>query len=173
MSVAHGRRAPRRAAALLGLASLMTAIAATGAFTQPAGADIHPAGQYTFNAGLLIGCPLGAVACSSGQFSGGLQGPYEVVLTTLLPSLTPNVVFASGRLVLHTGTGDLRCDLSGAFNTGATSQGEWGGICVLTAGTGAYRQTRGHIRMYGLNTPGPLIIPSSGGGDYTATIVTT
>lgn len=84
--------------------------------------------------------------------------------------MTLGVDYYDGKLVLHTGSGDVKCDPNGALNTNTTSQGEVGEICVITGGTGPYAHATGHFRMIGTSN-GSLSSPA-GGGIYRGLIKT-
>ena len=65
-------------------------------------------------------------------------------------------------MVLHAVGGDLRCDLNGAENAASGSEGEFGEICVITGGTGAFATAKGDLRLIGTSVQS-LLVPSGSG----------
>jgi len=159
--------------ALIGLGLAALAAGLTIWFSQAAHADsdgTHVSGDFSFAGKLLVGCPHGAVLCSSGSMTGGLAGSFTLSFSNLVPSPHFGVNYFAGKLVLTTDSGILRCDLNGALNTKSSSEGEFAEICVVTAGTGRYLGATGDLRMIGTSTE-RLGIPT-GAGEFVGTVVT-
>jgi hypothetical protein len=155
----------------------LAAVSATAAGVFPqvaqAGTDgTQISGSFQFAGKLLTGCPLGAVLCTSGSFSGSFQAPFQFSILALLPSPTVGVEYFNGKLVAHATGGDLTCDLNGALDANSTSPGEFGEICVITGGTGVYQGATGHFRLNGLSTLSPILMIPTGSGDYRGSLIT-
>ena len=127
-------------------------------------------GSFNFKGSLVIGCPVGAVLCTHGSFTGGVSGNFQFSILTLIPSATVGVDYYDGKLVLHTLLGDIKCDLNGALNENPKAEGEFGEICVINGGTGLYKGATGDFRLIGTSSGG-LTAPM-GGGVYQGRIVT-
>ena len=158
-------RPPRRKmSVLVAVSAAVLAVLTAGVLSQSAGASTQQpvSGSFDFAGSLVVGCPIGAVLCTHGTFSGDVNGQFQFSILTLLPSATAGVSYFDGKLVLHTASGDVKCDLNGALNTNTTSQGEFGEICVITGGTGAYSRATGHFRLIGTSN-GSLVSPAGGG----------
>ncbi len=84
--------------------------------------------------------------------------------------MTPSTLFFTGKLVLHTRSGDLDCDLNGAEDTSSSSEGPFGEICTITGGTGAYMHATGDLRLIGTSTS-TLLVPT-GKGSYVGSVKT-
>lgn len=148
-------------------------------FPQEARADTKKVtGWFTFDVNPPLNCPSTAILCATGTFNGGIQGSFENIIDYASPAPTPGVVYYSGKITIHTTTGDLSCDLDGAQNSLASTDGEFGEICVLTGGTGVFTQATGHLRLFGLSATQPPVLGEVGGGanvnggDYRGKIVT-
>jgi hypothetical protein len=162
------------AAVLAALLVSAVVMQAAGLLSQEAraGSDgSQVSGNFSFSGRLLFGCPVGAALCTSGTMSGSLSGPFTLTLLTALPSPTLGVYYFNGKLVLHTSGGDLNCDLNGASDFNAASEGEFGEICVVTGGTGVYKTAKGDLRLTGTSTSVLGLIPS-GGGSFQGLVTT-
>jgi hypothetical protein len=159
----------RRTAAVLVVSLAAVAAVPLSRVAQASGPQ-QVSGSFNFAGKLIIGCPLGAVLCTSGTFTGGASGPFQFSITTLLPSTTIGVVYFDGHLVLHRTAGDIKCDLNGALNENTSSEGEFGEICVITGGTGAYAKATGDLRLIG--TSGGGLTTPVGAGIYQGRIQT-
>jgi hypothetical protein len=133
------------------------------------GAQVN--GTFRYSGSLLVGCPAGALLCTHGSFSGGLSGSFTLTLLTTVPSVDPGVDYFTGWLAFRNGQGTFNCTLDGALDSVTTSEGEFGEICVMKNGTGAYAKVKGDLRMIGTSTSTLLIIPS-GAGEFQGTITT-
>jgi hypothetical protein len=144
-----------------------------GVFAQTARAGTdgsQVSGSFQFAGKLLTRCPLGAVLCTSGSFSGSFQAPFQFSILTILPSATVGVEYFDGQLVAQTPTGDLHCDLNGALDARSNSVGEFGEICVITGGTGVYKSATGHLRLMGVSSLSPVLGIPTGSGEFRGTI---
>ena len=157
----------RRRRAVAVLAGACLAAGAASAVVMADGQNPEPQGQFSFSPHVIVGCPVGAVLCTNVTYTGDIQGSGPLVLLAIVPSPTVGVNYFNGKQTIHTAQGDLRCDLNGATNT-LGAQGEFGEICSITGGTGAYAHAKGHLRMFGTST-NVLGIPT-GSGDYKASI---
>jgi hypothetical protein len=127
-------------------------------------------GSFQFAGKLLTGCPLGSVLCTSGSFSGSFSAPFQFSILSILPSPTLGVEYFDGQLVAHTPSGDLHCDLNGALDARSSSVGEFGEICVITGGTGVYKNATGHLRLMGVSSLSPILGIPTGSGEFRGTI---
>lgn len=164
------RRVRRKSLAVFTAAACATTVA-VGVTNANAG-TVHVSGTATYGAALLLNCPVGAVLCTNGALTGSLNGTFAVVITSFIPSPNVGTTFYSGSLTLHTSSGNLRCALSGALNI-LDADGEFGEICVITGGTGAFQNSTGHLELTGVSTDNPPVIGEKGSGNYTGTIVGT
>ncbi|MGH7960508.1 MAG: hypothetical protein ACRERD_01625 [Candidatus Binatia bacterium] len=168
------RKIHSRQRALATSVAVLLAAATFGATLFPERANattMKVKGTFMFEGAALLECPLGTVNCATGTMSGDIQGDLEVAINFFLPSPNPlEVLYFNGQFAIHTASGDLFCTSNGANNIAASSQGEFGEICVITSGTGVYQGASGHLRLFGTSTV-VLNIPT-GKGDYKGTIIT-
>lgn len=158
--------------------ALMVTVAAllallTGLFTQNSNAasdGSQVSGTFSFNGSLLVGCPTGALLCSKGSFTGGLQGDFTLVLLATVPSADLGINYFTGTLAMKSDVGNLNCTLDGALDSRTSSEGEFGEICVIKNGTGRYATAKGDLRLIGTSTS-KLLVPT-GGGVFAGTITT-
>jgi len=154
--------------------AMLLAAATVGALLFPERADagtMKVKGTFMFQGAALLECPLGTLNCATGTISGDIDGDLVVAITFFVPSPKPlQVLFFNGEFAIHTANGDLFCTTNGANNINASSQGEFGEICVIHSGTGVYQGASGHLRLFGTSSV-VLNIPT-GKGDYKGTIIT-
>jgi hypothetical protein len=149
----NGRVGRHRAFAAAAAAALV--IAATQVVGSSAGADpktIRVNARITSQTFGGPSCPSPFGLCAAGQIRGTLNGPFEVVVTNVIPSTTPNVIFATASVVFHDRRGDLFCTEDFAFNPAADQS--FGVICQITGGTGRWAGATGYLVGYGFLPPG-------------------
>lgn len=170
------RSCPGRLAAPLALAigSLLAPLASSAGTTQVSGSYSYVAVK-PFCAGL---------ACYDAQYVGDLDGPATSALIATVPTTQPGLVFYIANNVIRTAQGDLRCtvyaanDLGNDFGGFKPTDGEAGGICKITGGTGAYAGASGSLLIYGYSegSVGLVVLPGTpprtGTFDYVGKIVT-
>lgn len=88
--------------------------------------------------------------CTAGRLEGTINGDFVFTATTLQPTSTAGVLFYTGNIVVHTKRGDVTCQDAGAFQ--AAPPGGVVDLCTITAGTGDWAGTTGHIRIHGTFT---------------------
>lgn len=145
----------------------------SGLFSQRAhaGSDgSQVSGNFSFSGSLLVGCPTGALLCTRGSFDGGLAGTFTLTLLTTVPAVDPGISYFTGSLAMRNDLGTLNCTLNGALDNRATSEGEFGEICVIKNGTGRYLGAKGDLRLIGTSTS-KVFIPT-GAGEYQGHITT-
>jgi hypothetical protein len=154
------RSRPGRLAAPLALAigSLLAPLASSAGTTQVSGSYSYVAVK-PFCAGL---------ACYDAQYVGDLDGPATSALIATVP----------------TTQGDLHCtvyaanDLGNDFGGFKPTDGEAGGLCKITGGTGAYAGASGSLLIYGYSegSVGLVVLPGTpprtGTFDYVGKVVT-
>ena len=140
-------------------------------FSQSAKADGSAVtGTFSFTGSLIIGCPPGALLCTTGHLHGGIEAPFTLTLLSTAPTGDQGILFFTGRLVAKAPGGNLVCLLHGAENAKTGSDGEFGEICEFNGGTGAYAKAKGNLRMIGTSTQN-LLVPT-GGGIYQGSLTT-
>jgi hypothetical protein len=91
------------------LAIVAAVLAAGGAAplaqVAEAGTDGQLSGNFQFAGKAVLGCPIGALLCTSGTFTGDVSAPFQFSILTLTPSATLGVFYFDGKLTLHTTKG--------------------------------------------------------------------
>lgn len=163
-----GKRLLLAVAAICALGGSAGAMAATP--EDSTGSEVY--GRFNYAAQLPGACGLSALVCSTGTFSGSIQGGFTNAVTSLVPSslVTEMVDFYTGHIVITTDRGQITCDLAGALQD--SGDGEFGEICVVTGGTGSYSGVKGHLELIGdSNTSGLPVLGLKGSGDYRGKLV--
>lgn len=156
------------AMAVIALVALMLGPLSPSARASSDGSNVS--GNFAFSGSVLIGCPTGALLCTRGTITGGVNGSFTLKLLSTLPAPDPGIFYFTGLLAVHTATGNLNCTLDGAENASSSSDGAFGEICVISSGTGTYANAKGDLRMIGTSTS-KLLIPT-GAGSYVGTVTT-
>jgi hypothetical protein len=109
-------------------------------------------------------CPPGSgdVLCTTGVFTGDLEGPFTFAVDAVEPSGVEGLSHMTEKVVVHAGDGDLF--LEGAAVADLRS-GRFAGLAKVTRGTGRWKGSSGEVRW----SSGPT---ASGGreGEYTGII---
>jgi hypothetical protein len=155
---------------------LLTSLAVLAASVAPVRADqgCKPvAGHFEAS---VVPCPPGpSPLCTAGRVWGGIQGTYDFVMTSAVPSAAfggvPTVLFFTGKSTIHLKSGD---ELFGT-DTGSIDlppgQGGFASLITFDGGTGGASGATGQIRLRGEFT---ATSPTEGttAGDYLGTLCT-
>ena len=178
MNTQNHHAASRATRVLSGLALAVSALLAPQVASA---ATTYVSGSYTY---VTVAPPCLGVACYQAQYSGGTAGPATSALITTTPTTEPGLVFYTANNVINTANGVLRCTVYGANDLGddfgglAPTDGEAGGLCKITGGTGAYAGAKGALLIYGYSegSVGLVVLPGtpprSGSFNYVGKIVT-
>jgi hypothetical protein len=107
-------------------------------------------GHFTSQVIVIDGCTSPVGLCISGRATGGIQGPFDVTVTTFDPS--PNIgygiAFVTTEGTIHTAKGDLLVRETGAAYVGA--EGDVVTIMTIVGGAGEWAGATGRLRLAGL-----------------------
>jgi hypothetical protein len=146
------RRIAAVAAALVGVGGLAGAlvapVASAGTRTQ------IMAGTFQGVAFSGPGCTSPVNLCSDGSIHGFLNGPQELVVQSFTATPTPNVSVIDSTVVIHDSRGDVACKEDIAYNATPGGDGEFGGLCEITGGTGHWAGATGYLQIVGTFPPG-------------------
>ncbi len=104
---------------------------------------------------LPTGCTSPVGLCTVGRFRGDIKGDFVFTASSLKPAANPDfaqtsVAFYTGDLVLHTEKGDVVSKDAGAFNVVPNSNGDFGSVQTIIAGTGDLEGITGRLRTEGV-----------------------
>jgi hypothetical protein len=127
---------------------LLTAVVITALSVAPAYADSDTKsvkGKFEEQA-FTEGCTSPVDLCAAGRFTGGLHGPFEIVVTNATPTSDPDVLLLETSSVLHTKKGDIFLSGRTVLNT---VTGAFSSVDTITGGTGKYAGATGTLHSTG------------------------
>jgi hypothetical protein len=124
-------------------------------------------GLFSYQIFQGAGCSSPVKLCVHGTFAGPLAGRFDEVITGLTPTKQKSIALGVGRIVIHTGRGDLPCTESFVFNTAKGSDSEAGIVCEFTGATGRLTGARGYFTAWGTQRPGQAVGLGHYGGRLT------
>ncbi|MGH2721314.1 MAG: hypothetical protein ACRDJO_06885 [Actinomycetota bacterium] len=87
----------------------------------------------------------GAVLCTTGTFTGDLEGPFTFAVDTVAPSGVEGFSLMTGSLVARTNEGDLFLEGTAVANL---LSGRFVGLVRVTGGSGGWAGSSGEIRWW-------------------------
>ena len=146
---------------------LLTAVAVAGLTVTTVHADSNTKtvkGKFEERA-FTEGCTSPVDLCATGRFTGGIHGPFDIVVSSATPTSDPDVLLLETTSVLHTKKGDLFLSGLTLLNT---VTGFFSSVDTITDGTGEFAGATGTLQSTGNFSSETGV----GVGEYQAVITT-